>query len=90
MILACGTPPLAAGPPLDPEQLHGRLFASVLPLLKVREKTIAVIGGGDAAFDYALSLAGKNRVHILIRSGKPRALPLLLERCRRHRRHRHP
>ena len=86
VLLACGTVPLATGPPLDPERLRGRLFASVLPLLRVSGETIAVVGGGDAGFDYALTLAAKNRVHVLVRSGRPRALPLLLERCRCHRR----
>jgi len=84
-ILACGSTPIAAGPPLDPERLRGRLFASVLPLLKARGEAIAVIGGGDAACDYALNLAARNQVHVLVRSSRPRALPLLLERCRRHR-----
>ena len=84
VILACGTMPLPPAPPLDEARLRGRLFTSVLPLLKARQETIAVIGGGDAAFDYALSLADRNAVHILVRSTRPRALPLLVERCRRH------
>jgi thioredoxin reductase (NADPH) len=84
VILACGTTPLAPGPPLDRLPLQGGIFTSVLPLLKSVQKAIAVIGGGDAACDYALNLARKNRVHILVRSGKARALPLLLDRCRRH------
>jgi thioredoxin reductase len=84
VILACGTIPLPAGPPLDQLQLQNQIFSSVLPLLRTKQKTIAVIGGGDAAFDYALNLAKKNKVHILIRSSKPRTLPLLLNRCRKH------
>lgn len=83
VILACGTVPLSPGPPLDAENLRGRLFTGVRPLLKARGETIAIIGGGDAAFDYALSLAGHNEVHVLVRSRRPRALPLLVERCRR-------
>lgn len=83
VILACGTVPLAPAPPLDAENLRGRLFTGVLPLLRARGETIAIIGGGDAACDYALSLAGNNEVHILVRSERPRALPLLVERCRR-------
>ncbi len=86
VVLACGTQPLPPGPPLDEELFRGRLFASVLPLLKARRETIAIIGGGDAAFDYALSLAVNNDIHILVRSAKPRALPLLVERCRKKRR----
>jgi thioredoxin reductase len=86
VILACGTQPLPPGPPLDGARLRGRLFASVLPLLRTRRETIAIIGGGDAAFDYALSLAVHNDVHILVRSAKPRALPLLVDRCRQQRR----
>jgi len=84
VILACGTAPLPPGPPLNRLPPHWRIFNSVLPLLKEKQKTIAVIGGGDAACDYALNLAKKNKVHVLVRSGKPRALPLLLDRCRRH------
>ena len=84
VVLACGTLPLPFAPPLDLPQLQGRTFTSVLPLLKKEKQTIAVIGGGDAACDYALNLARKNRVHLVIRSGRPRALPLLLDRCRRH------
>jgi thioredoxin reductase len=84
VILACGTMPLPPAPPLDPALLRGRLFTGVLPLLKASGETIAVIGGGDAAFDYALSMADKNTVHILVRSARPRALPILVERCRRH------
>ncbi|MEI6613276.1 MAG: FAD-dependent oxidoreductase, partial [Chrysiogenales bacterium] len=70
--------------PLNQLQLQDRIFNSVLPLLKSKQKTIAIIGGGDAAFDYALNLAGKNKVHILNRSGKPRMLPILLSRCYQH------
>ncbi len=84
IILACGTRPLPVGPPLDRLPPCGRIFSSVLPLLKCTQKTIVIIGGGDAAFDYALNLAGKNQVHIVFRSGRPCALPLLLDRCRSH------
>lgn len=84
VILACGTLPLPPGPPLDQLQPQERIFNSVLPLLKSKQKIITIIGGGDAAFDYALNLAGKNKVHILYRSNKPLCLPILFSRCRQH------
>jgi thioredoxin reductase len=84
VVLACGTTPLPLPAPLDGEDVRGRVVTGILPLLATRGRTIAVIGGGDAAFDYALSLAARNEVHVLVRSPRPRALPLLVERCRRH------
>ena len=85
VILACGTQPISSrGRPWTNCSFKSELFNSVLPLLETKQKTIAIIGGGDAALDYALNLARKNKVHILNRSGNPRALPLLLDRCRHH------
>jgi thioredoxin reductase (NADPH) len=47
----------------------------------VEGKCVVIIGGGDAAFDYALNLAKKNRVTILNRTEKSKCLPLLWERA---------
>ena len=44
---------------------------------------IAIVGGGDAAFDYALNLAKGNDVIILNRSQQLKCLPLLWERAQR-------
>ena len=47
---------------------------------------VAVIGGGDNAFDVSRMLAEKGvRVTIVMRSRSPRAQPLLVERLRPHR-----
>jgi thioredoxin reductase len=62
-----------------------RVFYEVYPLRNVEGKRIAVIGGGDAAFDYALNLARRNRVSIIFRGDRPKCLPLLHERARRTR-----
>jgi thioredoxin reductase len=46
---------------------------------------VAVIGGGDNAFDVSRMLAEKGvRVTIVMRAKAPRAQPLLVERLRRH------
>jgi thioredoxin reductase len=57
-----------------------RIFYEVYPLLGIRGKKIAIMGAGDAAFDYALNLARSNEVIILNRGTEIKALPLLQER----------
>lgn len=66
------------------EAVQGKVFTEVVPLRSMRGGRVAVIGGGDAAFDYALQLGRHNRVEIHMRGENPRALPLLVERVRRH------
>jgi thioredoxin reductase len=42
---------------------------------------IAIVGAGDTAFDYALSLAKRNEIFLLNRAEKPKCLPLLFKRA---------
>ena len=82
VVIATGTSPLGL-PNLDlPGELAGRIFYEVVDLLDVEGKSILIVGGGDAAFDYALNLAGKNRVTILNRASSTRCLPLLWDRAK--------
>lgn len=60
-----------------------RVFYEVYHLFHVKNKKIAIIGAGDAAFDYALNLCRNNEVFILNRSNVIKALPLLVERIRK-------
>ncbi|MGQ9586972.1 MAG: NAD(P)/FAD-dependent oxidoreductase [Thermoplasmata archaeon] len=56
-------------------------IAEIPPELR-KDKSIIVVGGGDAAFDYALNLRGKgNRVTVISRS-EPHCLPLLRSRAK--------
>jgi thioredoxin reductase len=63
-----------------------RVHYGVRELAAVRGAKIAVIGGGDAAFDYALNCSGRNDVAILHRGDRPRCIPVLEERCAVNRR----
>lgn len=52
-------------------------------LAGVDDEEIIIVGAGDAAFDYALNLAGRgSRVTILNRGTRVKALGLLVERAR--------
>ncbi len=56
------------------------IYYDVYELFSVRNKNIAVIGGGDAAFDYAVSMGRRgNSVSIIQRGSKPRCIPALLK-----------
>ncbi len=81
-VIATGTKPLRIADLSIPEELQSRVFYEVHELVKVEGKCVAIIGGGDAAFDYALNLGKKNQVILLNRAEKPKCLPLLWERAR--------
>ncbi|OPX17875.1 hypothetical protein BXT86_04150 [candidate division WOR-3 bacterium 4484_100] len=70
----------------EPRRLEGveisgsvdnRIFYEVINLLHQSRKSIAIIGAGDAAFDYALNLAKRNNVVIFNRSMRVRSIPSL-------------
>jgi len=81
VIIASGTEPVRPdGLEIGPE-VAARVFHEVHPLFGTEQKRIAIVGAGDAAFDYALSLAGANEVFILNRGTGRRCLPLLWDRA---------
>ncbi len=80
VIVASGTRALEMDALVLPEAAADRIFSEVYPLRDTVDATIAIVGAGDAAFDYALNLAARNEVVILNRGTKTRCLPLLYER----------
>jgi thioredoxin reductase len=62
-------------------ELQSRVFYEVWPIQHLRDQRIAIIGAGDAAFDYALNLAKANHVFLLNRDRQTHCLPVLLERA---------
>jgi thioredoxin reductase len=79
-VIATGTKPCRLKTITMPEALRDRVFYEVYELLHLDNKYVAIIGSGDAAFDYALNLSRKNRVIILNRGENPKCLPLLWDR----------
>jgi len=80
LVLAMGTRPLPFTNLQIPPALHDRVLYEVQSILDLSGKTIAIVGAGDAAFDYALNLGRKNQVAILNRGGRTKCLALLEER----------
>ena len=78
-IVASGTRPRELPDIEIPPATEGRVLREALPLFSARGVRVAIVGAGDAAFDYALSLSRSNRVTILTRSESPRCIPLLHE-----------
>lgn len=83
VIVASGTKPRRISNIIIPSGAEGRIFYDMYPLRDVDGRTIAIVGAGDAAFDYALNLGRKNDILILNQSEKSRCLPLLGERASR-------
>ncbi len=81
LVVASGTKPRQLPGLAIPERLKGRVFYEVYPLLGISGKRIAIIGAGDAAFDFALNLSKANDVIILNRGEQLKCLPLLWERA---------
>lgn len=80
-VIATGTIPKSIPDLSITEEVKHLVYYEVFPLLGERDKKIAIIGAGDAAFDYAINLAQNNQVLILNRGVDVRCLPLLYERA---------
>ncbi len=81
VVIASGTKPITFAENLVPPEARGRICYEVAPLRARRGKDIVVVGAGDAAFDYALTLAQHNDVTILNRGERRKCLPTLWERA---------
>jgi thioredoxin reductase (NADPH) len=72
LILATGTVPLGAG--IDGEEGAEGVFHSIGGIPEPFPGEVAILGGGEAAFDYALSAAERGAgTTVLVRAAEPRA-----------------
>jgi len=79
-VIASGTKPKKFGDCLIPDELVPKVFYEVYPLGTLRNKKIAIVGAGDAAFDYALNLEKGNEIVLLNRAETSKCIPVLFER----------
>ncbi len=78
VVLATGTKPII--PEIFDKYIGNKIFTEIYQLGKISDKTVAIIGAGDCAFDYAMNLCSENKVIILNRSARIKALPILQNR----------
>jgi thioredoxin reductase len=86
VIVASGTRPRDVTDPDIPPDARDRVFREVDELRGVRGAQVAIIGGGDAAFDYAMGLSEKNEVTVLVRGNATCCLQILATRARSRKR----
>lgn len=79
-VVASGTRPKKFEECVIQDKLNPKIFYEVYPLRSLQNKIVAIVGAGDAAFDYALSLKKHNEVIILNRKETTKCIPILLER----------
>jgi thioredoxin reductase (NADPH) len=77
LVVATGTEPKKIFSDRVQKTLDGRLYYEPWSLPRRKGRRIAIIGAGDAAFDYALGLVPGNIVMIIGRGSQPRCLPVL-------------
>jgi len=80
VMVASGTMPRPF-PVQIPTTVQGKIFATVHPIVMVRNRHIVIVGAGDAALDYALNLLRHNKVTLLNRDQEIKGLPLLWARA---------
>ncbi len=81
VVVASGTKPKRLPNINISKEAEKRIFYEVYHLGHVTNEKIAIIGSGDAAFDYALNLSKKNKVIILNRGVKVKCLSLIFKRA---------
>lgn len=80
LVIASGTKSIVPSVPIIQDSIKNQVFYGIYKLGQIKNKNIGIIGAGDCAFDYALNLCSNNKVTILNRSNRIKALPILQDR----------
>jgi len=81
VVVASGTQPVRLEEIEIAPAAQSRVFYEVSQMPPCQGQRIAILGAGDAAFDYALHLAAANQALILNRGERLKCLPLLWQRA---------
>ncbi len=77
LIIGTGTKPKRFRDINISNETERNIIYDITSILKEKGKRIAIIGAGDAAFDYALNLAKHNQVFIFNRGTEIKCIPIL-------------
>jgi thioredoxin reductase len=80
-IVASGTKPRRSSDAKISNDIKDKIYYEIYDILDNEGKSMAIVGSGDAAFDYALNLGRKNKITVLNRGNKVKCLPLLFSRA---------
>lgn len=81
-IVATGTKPIQLSEVIIEEEARKYVFYEISHIKNhINNCKVAVLGSGDAAFDYAISLSNRNAVSIIMRGGNPKAIRTLVDTC---------
>lgn len=83
LIIASGTIAKKLDNNIIDKNAESLVFSEVFHLLDKKDKNIAIIGAGDAAFDYAINLSSDNHVTVFNKGINIKSLPLLFERFKK-------
>ncbi|MBL7092766.1 NAD(P)/FAD-dependent oxidoreductase [candidate division KSB1 bacterium] len=79
-VIATGTKAKEIKNLTENQKAQNRIFYEVYKIQNAESKKIAIIGAGDAAFDYALNLSRQNNVTIFNCKDQEKCLPVLKKR----------
>ena len=63
-----------------PDELLKNIYFEITGITDLSDKRILIVGGGDCAFDYSLTMAVSNQIDIVNRTVKIKALKILREK----------
>ena len=81
IVVASGTKPRKIDDFIIPKELEDRVYYEIHPIREIENKKVAIIGAGDAGFDYALNLSRRNDVFVLNRNRSEKCIPVLWQRA---------
>ncbi|RKZ35085.1 hypothetical protein DRQ33_00545 [bacterium] len=84
VVIASGTTPKKCEDITISSTARKKIFYEIYPMRNFCNKHIGIIGAGDCAFDYSLTLAKSNYLYIFNRSDKVSCLPILWEKVKQN------